>query len=278
MQCFDTIGATSWYQVARGTGSSSPGSSPTSVPQAATRSAAAPRSGNVNVARPDTRSVPHSEVRMPALHSKARTRESASIAWKITTTVWGKPTQAAREFTLPGRYSLAVSRLSVLGIALGLTLGMTASLVSCGPPTTGVKTGGTGGGTATGSAKAAGSGSAAGMATGSGGIATIPDVGCLAPGCVYHAGTGAYFTCLAGGAGACFHFGGPCAPSDGCMYDAADRSYKQCTHAVEGKCDAWGAACAPASRCMFSPSDGLHHTCDEVAGGGCRTYGALCSP
>ena len=35
----------------------------------------------------------------------------------------------------------------------------------------------------------------------------IKDLGCPAPTCVYHAGGAAYFNCLAGGAGMCFHFG-----------------------------------------------------------------------
>lgn len=185
----------------------------------------------------------------------------------------------AFDFKLPGRYSLAVSRPSVLGIALGLSLGVTVSLVSCGHPPTGVNSAGSGAGSGrgSGSATAAGSGSAAAFGAGSG-VAAIPDVGRLEPTCVYHAGTAEYFSCLAGGAGVCFHFGRPCSPSDGCMYDAADRTYKQCSQIVEGQCQAWGAACAPASRCMFSPADGLHHTCDDVAGGTCRKYGALCAP
>ena len=117
---------------------------------------------------------------------------------------------------------------------------------------------------------------AAGSTTGP--VAMAPDVGCLAPSCVFHAGGGAYFTCLAGGAGACFHFGGPCAPADGCMYDPSTHDYKHCAHPVEGMCTQWGAACAPASGCMFDPASGLHHHCDEIAGGSCKRYGALCSP
>ena len=119
----------------------------------------------------------------------------------------------------------------------------------------------------------AGTGSA-----GSAGLASAPDVGCLAPTCAYHAGTATYLACLAGGAGACFHYGAPCTPADACMYDAADRTYKTCSTAVEGQCKQWGAACAPASKCMFSPTDGLHHTCEAVTGGTCSRYGALCAP
>jgi hypothetical protein len=129
-----------------------------------------------------------------------------------------------------------------------------------------------------GSAATAHAGSATVVATGSG-SGIVPDVGCLAPSCAYHAGTATYFTCLAGGAGACFHFGGPCTPTDNCMYDAQARNYKQCSRAVEGTCAQWGAsACAPASACMFDPDDSLHHHCEDIAGGACRKFGALCAP
>lgn len=109
-------------------------------------------------------------------------------------------------------------------------------------------------------------------------VVVVPDIGCLVPTCVFHAGAGAYFTCLAGGAGTCFHFGASCAPPDLCMYDPADRAYKQCARASEGVCMKWGAACVPPGKCMFTPSDGLHHRCDEVADAGCKRYGALCAP
>jgi hypothetical protein len=159
------------------------------------------------------------------------------------------------------RYSRAVRQLLVL------------ALVACGHPAD-VKHATPGGGTI--HAVGQGSGSAAGSA------ATPPvavaDVGCPAPSCAYHAGAAAYFTCLAGGAGACFHFGAPCAPADGCMFDAADRTYKSCANPVEGQCRQWGAACAPASGCMFDPADGLHHHCDRITGGTCAQYGALCAP
>ena len=108
--------------------------------------------------------------------------------------------------------------------------------------------------------------------------AAAPDIGCATTTCVFHAGAAAYFTCLSGGAGACFHFGGPCTPADGCMYDPADHTYKQCARAVEGQCAQWASACTPKSACMFDPGDGLHHHCDDAGGGTCRKYGALCAP
>jgi len=106
----------------------------------------------------------------------------------------------------------------------------------------------------------------------------LPAVGCPSPTCAFHAGASGYFTCLSGGAGACFHFGAPCAPVDACMYDPTDRSYKHCARPSEGVCQQWGVACAPATKCMFNSADGLHHQCDEIAGGGCKRYGALCAP
>jgi hypothetical protein len=116
-------------------------------------------------------------------------------------------------------------------------------------------------------------------ATGSAAVAVnAPDVGCLTATCAYHQGTATYFTCLAGGAGVCFHFGAACTPSESCMVDATDKTYKQCANPVEGTCSQWGAACAPANRCMFSFDDGMYHHCDDVAGGGCKRYGALCAP
>jgi hypothetical protein len=109
-------------------------------------------------------------------------------------------------------------------------------------------------------------------------IATAPDIGCAQTSCAFHAGAATYLTCLSGGAGACFHFGGPCTPADACMFDPSDRAYKHCARAVEGTCAQWAGACAPASACMFDPDDGLHHHCDDVAAGGCHRYGALCAP
>jgi hypothetical protein len=149
------------------------------------------------------------------------------------------------------------------------------ALIACGPKPD-PKTGGSGAGGAGGNGSGAGSGSA--KQTGGGPVGSVPDVGCLKPSCAYHAGANGYFTCLSGGSGACFHFGGPCMPKDSCMYDVADRTYKQCARGVEGMCQQWGAACAPASACMFSPADGLHHKCDELAGGSCKKSGALCAP
>jgi hypothetical protein len=118
----------------------------------------------------------------------------------------------------------------------------------------------------------------AGSGAGSAAVAIAPDVGCLTATCAYHQGTATYFTCLAGGAGVCFHFGAACTPAESCMIDAADRTYKKCTSPVEGTCTQWGTACAPANACMFSFDDGLYHHCDEVAGGSCKRYGALCAP
>jgi hypothetical protein len=130
----------------------------------------------------------------------------------------------------------------------------------------------------TGSGTVVHAGSGAGSAKAAPTVAVLPDVGCLVTSCAFHAGTGQYFTCLAGGAGVCFHFGAACTPADGCMYDPSDRSYKACAKGVEGTCAQWGAACAPKSACMFSATDGLYHHCDDIAGGACKRYGALCAP
>jgi hypothetical protein len=105
-----------------------------------------------------------------------------------------------------------------------------------------------------------------------------PDVGCLTATCAYHQNTATYFTCLAGGAGMCFHFGAACTPSESCMVDASDHKYKTCANPVEGTCAQYGAACAPANHCMFSFDDGLYHTCDSAGDGQCKHYGALCAP
>ena len=68
----------------------------------------------------------------------------------------------------------------------------------------------------------------------------------------FHAGAGAYFTCFAGGAGACFHFGAPCTPADAaCTTGGAGRTSP--ARAGRGHVPQWGAACAPASGCMFDP-------------------------
>jgi hypothetical protein len=125
---------------------------------------------------------------------------------------------------------------------------------------------------------AAGSASAP-VAMASGSAAIVPEVGCPNPTCAFHAGAGSYFTCLSGGAGICFHFGGPCAPADGCMFDPQSHGYRTCAKPVEGACAQWSnAACAPANACMFDPDDGLHHHCDQVSGGTCAKYGVLCAP
>jgi hypothetical protein len=125
----------------------------------------------------------------------------------------------------------------------------------------------------------AGSGSVVATGPAAGSAAIVPEVGCPNPTCAYHPGAAAYFTCLSGGAGACFHFGGPCAPSDGCMFDPQQHAYRPCAKPVEGTCTAWNAgSCAPASGCMFDPDDGLHHHCDQLGNGACAKYGALCAP
>jgi hypothetical protein len=140
-----------------------------------------------------------------------------------------------------------------------------------------------------------GGGQGTGVATGSGTAAPPVDAGprvvvagqpilpadgvaCPALGCVYHAGASAYYACLSGGAGICFHFGAPCEPADHCMFDAGDGKYKTCSTAVEGACTAWGAACEPASACMFDPTDGMHHHCDAAKDGACTQWGDLCDP
>jgi len=70
-------------------------------------------------------------------------------------------------------------------------------------------------------------------------------VACPAMGCVYHAGANAYFACLSGGAGICFHFGSPCEPRDSCMFDAADGMHHHCDQVTDGKCAQWGDLCDP---------------------------------
>jgi hypothetical protein len=196
---------------------------------------------------------------MSARLSKARTRRSCGASLR---TCGDRPQTTGAAFT--PSYIHAVLR-TVLLIAV---------VVACGPKSTDVKQPGGGGGGGT----RVGTGSGSQATTGTTPVGSAPDVGCLAPTCAYHAGGNGYFTCLASGAGVCFHFGGPCTPKDTCMYDAAARTYKQCAKVVEGTCAQWGNACAPASACMFSPTDNLHHTCDEVSGGTCKRYGALCAP
>lgn len=115
-------------------------------------------------------------------------------------------------------------------------------------------------------------------AIGGTGPVVLKDVGCPAFSCAIHPGLNQYFTCLNGGAGTCFHFGGPCMPEAACMYDVASKSYKVCAKGAEGLCQTWGGACAPASKCMLDPADNLHRHCDDLAGGTCKKFGALCAP
>lgn len=106
----------------------------------------------------------------------------------------------------------------------------------------------------------------------------LPDIGCLTTSCAYHTGGNVYLTCLAGGAGVCFHFGAACTPPDACMFDATDKTYKTCKTPVEGTCTAWAAACNPASKCMVDPASGIYKHCDAPSGGKCPAFGAVCAP
>jgi hypothetical protein len=161
------------------------------------------------------------------------------------------------------RYNRAVSRL-VIGVAFIVLA------AACGnPPTVKNPNGGSGTG---------GTGTGGGGTGGTGGGGTLKDIGCAVPGCVFHAGTATYFTCLSTAQGACAHFGAACTPELACMYDPAAKAYKQCTKPVEGVCQAWGSACAPASKCMFDASDNLYKQCDDVSNGSCKRFGALCPP
>lgn len=96
--------------------------------------------------------------------------------------------------------------------------------------------------------------------------------------CVLHAGAATYHRCLAGAAGACFHYGARCEPADACMIDLATGTFRHCDEPVEGRCGRWGDTCEPAGRCLLDPSDGLYRTCDQVVGGRCQGYGELCDP
>lgn len=125
------------------------------------------------------------------------------------------------------------------------------------------------------SAPASQPGADAGVAAGT---TSRPEVGCLQPSCAYHAGSNAYFTCLAGGNGTCLHYGAPCTPAGNCMVDAADRTYKQCVKPDSGTCLEWGPLCTPPSACMFRFEDGMYRHCDEPEAGTCKRYGALCAP
>jgi hypothetical protein len=117
-----------------------------------------------------------------------------------------------------------------------------------------------------------------GKATATTPLLDLKGVACAASPCAYHPGTAGYFRCLAGGAGACFHFGGPCQPQDSCMFDPGDRAYKLCASAVEGKCQRFGAACIPAGTCWYRAEDRLYHVCEQPKAGGCSKWGALCAP
>ncbi|MBA2540564.1 MAG: hypothetical protein H0V17_13060 [Deltaproteobacteria bacterium] len=152
-----------------------------------------------------------------------------------------------------------------IAIALCLTV------AACGnPPDAKRPTGGSGSAIAT--------NNPTGKPTVGGGPGVLKDVGCPAFSCAYHPGVNQYFTCLNGGAGTCFHFGGACMPDAACMYDSVSKSYKACAKGAEGLCQTWGTACAPTSRCMLDPTDNLHRHCDDLAGGTCRKFGALCAP
>jgi len=176
------------------------------------------------------------------------------------------PDGLRRAFERAPRYNASV-RLAIIE-----TIGVFLLAAACGNPPEVKKPTGTGSGSGTGT-----TGGSGGPTTG-GGPTVLRDVGCPTFTCAYHAGVNQYFTCLSGGAGACFHFGAACVPDASCMYDATSRSYKTCTKGAEGTCQAWGAACAPASKCMFDATDNLHRHCDDLAGGTCKKFGALCAP
>lgn len=185
--------------------------------------------------------------------------------------VWTVHRNAGAQDSL--RYIHAVRRALVLPFAAVIVV----AVASCGghPPDVKDGTAATPNGSASGAVvkpKLPGTGSGSQVAI------AAPDVGCLTATCAFHQATATYFTCLAGGAGVCFHFGAACVPPEDCMIDPTDRTYKQCAAPVEGACTQWGAACAPKSACMFSFDDGLYHHCDAVSGGRCTKYGALCAP
>ncbi len=205
---------------------------------------------------------------------------SPSTKTKRATLIGTDPTPASRAETTtalrrPSRYNLAVRQAIVLLVLLGCGTSASQPPAKHVTPPTPVAHGNTPNPhpTPNGNGNGNGNGSAAPPVA-----VAVPDIGCPSPTCAFHAGAGAYFTCLAGGAGACFHFGAPCAPSDACMYDPNEHSYKACQKSIEGTCAKWGTPCTPASKCMFDPQDGLHHTCDDASPGSCKKYGALCAP
>lgn len=103
-------------------------------------------------------------------------------------------------------------------------------------------------------------------------------VACAPVSCVYHGGAGAHFSCLAGGQGACFHFGAPCQPADDCVVDPSDRSFRRCAELVTGACQRFGAACAPRGSCWYRAEEALYRECLEKHPGRCGKWGALCDP
>jgi hypothetical protein len=96
--------------------------------------------------------------------------------------------------------------------------------------------------------------------------------------CVFHAGASAYFRCLSGADGTCFHYGASCEPADQCMFDPASGSYRQCRKGGEGRCAEYGDACQPADACYFASDDSRYHSCQKAASGRCTSYGDLCNP
>ncbi len=108
----------------------------------------------------------------------------------------------------------------------------------------------------------------------------LPEAGidCAPTGCIYHGGADAYYTCLAAGAGTCFHYGPTCEPASHCMYSAAAGGYHQCSKVVEGQCVTAGAPCEPPGNCYYDPADGRHHRCKRADGGRCLELGGLCDP
>lgn len=96
--------------------------------------------------------------------------------------------------------------------------------------------------------------------------------------CVFHTGAGTYHRCLAGAAGACFHYGARCEPEDGCMIDAATATFRRCEEPGEGRCARFADPCQPAGTCVLDPADGLYRTCDSLVDGRCQRYGELCDP
>jgi hypothetical protein len=114
----------------------------------------------------------------------------------------------------------AWQRLSLAALALGLVVACSSSAATPGPVSPG---GGATGGAVQGTPSSGGSGGgrvAPPLASKPGKPLLDPaGQACAQPSCAYHAGAGGYFFCLAGGAGACFHFGSPCEPAEACMLE-----------------------------------------------------------